>query len=234
MPLLVAAVVLTVGVPQETAAQTATAYDALRTLSEQRGDDVLSRILRISGIQGTTQPLVWKIVVDDSSARGGYREYEISGGSILSERTPVAVAGERPPTIPLRMDQLNLDSDGAFTVANQAAQSERIGFDSANYELYSRDGLGVPQWTVELVGVDGQSVGVVEIAANDGSLIRAFRDESGAQTVDRDEGVGGALGQARDAIHGAGRATRDTFLRGAGAVQEWLTGRRTIDRSVDD
>jgi hypothetical protein len=207
-----------------------TAYEAMRTVGKLRGEPSVSKLVEVEGKHGTTQPQLWKILVADDSARGGVREFEVSGGAILSERTPVRGLGG--PVSPLNLSQLNLDSDGAFKVANAEAQKLKIGFDSADYHLVSEGG-GSPVWIVDLVDYAGRRVGTVEVAASNGAVRRAFSTEP--QVIQRDEngeeGTGeNILVRSQRTLKKAGKQVGDSTKRAAGTVQEWITGRRTIDR----
>lgn len=216
-----------------------TAYEAVKVLSEQRGTETAKRLLLVSGDAGTPQPLVWKVYVEDVAARGGFREFEISGGGILSERTPVRFPEEDRPTVLIQLERLNLDSDGAFTVANQQAMADKIGFDSLSYELRSADAQGTPVWTTTLLSLDGKSRGVVRIAADTGVVIgtggmvagggSTFNSDASGTSTGNSSEDGGFLGRSQDTLERVGESTKRTTLRAAGAVQQWLTGKRTID-----
>ncbi len=210
-----------------------TAYSALRTVSSLRGEHTIKGLVQLSGIQGVPQPLVWRIVVADSTARGGLREFEVSGGNILSERTPVRPS-KMGATLPINVASLNVDSDGAFLAAVEQAKRMQIGFDSANYTLASRDALGAPFWKVELVGADGSVLATIEISAKDGVVLNALSGATQAQANQQEDRLGGFLGRTSDALGSAGKATQRTLLKGAGAVQEWLTGRRTIGQEPSE
>ena len=114
------------------------------------------------------QPAVWKLVIDDAHARGGVRELEIERGKIVSEKTPTGhdVGGA------MNFSQLNLDSEGAFTIANQEAQKANTLFSTVDYILKSGTGGGVPVWDLELFDGKSGHVGTVEISADSGTVLR--------------------------------------------------------------
>lgn len=205
-----------------------TAYSAMRTVAAQRGEKSLQGMIELTGIQGSPQPLVWRIVVADATARGGLREYEVSGGRILSERTPVRPS-RLSASFPIRVANLNVDSDSAFLAAVEQAKRMQIGFDSANYTLTSRDEIGNPLWNIDLLDIDGELLATVRLSATDGVILNTSSADSQTQAPWQDnQGMGGFLGRTSDALNSAGKATKRTFLKGAGNVQEWLTGKRTI------
>ena len=145
-----------------------TAYSALRVVGKRRGADALNRVLEVRGRNGAPEPALWKIVLDEPRARGGIRELEVQRGQIISERTPTG----RTIGSPMNFNQLNLDSEGAFTVAHQEAEKAGVPFDRLDYLLKSGTGGGAPVWELSLFrGREGQ-VGSMVIAADTGSVLR--------------------------------------------------------------
>ncbi|MHA3775320.1 hypothetical protein ACXR0O_27675 [Verrucomicrobiota bacterium sgz303538] len=145
-----------------------TAYTALRVIGREQGEGALNRVLEVRGRFGAPQPQVWKVTLQESGARGGLRELEIQRGKVISERTPVSrgLAGA------MNFNQLNLDSDGVFTVANQEAQKASVTFDRADFILRSGTQGGAPVWTVEFYEGRNGKVGTFEIAADSGTVLR--------------------------------------------------------------
>jgi len=228
--------VLVVGAAVSAAADQPSAYEAMRALAGREGDGILRRVTEVVGRQGTPQPLVWRLVVADPAARGGVREYEVSGGRILSERTPVArIAGSASESV-LAAADLKLDSDGAFRVVNSEAWKARVGFDSASYTLRKDDQSGGPVWTVELFDEAARSVGVVRVSGIDGRILstRGMGERTPGPTTwpktdtVPDNGDGGFLGRTNRTLDKAGRSVRDGSLRAVGTVQYWFTGRQTV------
>jgi hypothetical protein len=146
-----------------------TAYNALRFVGNLRGEQTLNQVLSVSGESGNPQPDRWKITLDDPAARGGVRELEVVSSQIGSERTPVGsdVAGGKT----INLNQLNLDSDGAYQVASEEAKKNGASFDRVNYRLSVDRDTGKPTWIVRLVDSQQQEVGVVKVAADNGTLI---------------------------------------------------------------
>jgi hypothetical protein len=144
-----------------------TAYGALRVLGKRDGQDILNHVIEVHGRGGSPQPSVWKIVLDDSHARGGVREVEVDRGKITSERTPTSHGTGSA----MNFNQLNLDSEGAFTIANQEAQKSNVPFDHVDYSLKSGTGGGVPVWELDLLDGKNGQVGAIEIAADSGTVL---------------------------------------------------------------
>ena len=146
-----------------------TAYTALRLIGNLRGEETLKQVLAVSGDSGNQQPGMWMIVLDDPAARGGVRELQIVSGQVASERTPVSSELAGGKTIDL--NQLNLDSDGAYQVAQEEAKKNGAGFDQASYRLSVDPDTGKPLWVVRLLDSRRQGVGIVKVAADNGSLV---------------------------------------------------------------
>jgi hypothetical protein len=146
-----------------------TAYKALRTIGTQRGEKALNQVIAISGQSGRPQPVDWRIILDDPTARGGVRELDIVSGQISSERTPARPSQAR--VRPIDLTKLNLDSDGAFQAAEREASRNQVGFDSVNYQLAADSVTGRPVWTLEIFDYEQRAVGTVRIGASNGTLV---------------------------------------------------------------
>jgi hypothetical protein len=68
--------------------------------------------------------------------------------------------------------KLNLDSSGAFTVAEKEAQKAKIGFDSVDYTLRTGDGPNAdPVWVLHMMDGARHSIGIVSLAADTGTIV---------------------------------------------------------------
>jgi hypothetical protein len=161
------------------------AYTALRVVGKSRGEDTLKHVVELHGRQGVPQPSIWKIVLDDSRARGGIREIEVQNGKIVGERTPL----DHGAVSPMVLTQLNLDSEGAFTVANQEAQKLNKPFDHVDYVLQSGGANGAPVWKLEMIDSKAGHVGNIVIAADTGDILHEDFDHArGGSPQDADRG----------------------------------------------
>ncbi|MBV9390350.1 MAG: hypothetical protein JOY96_00505 [Verrucomicrobia bacterium] len=143
------------------------AYKALRSVGKLRTEKALNEVVLISGRSGRPQPPEWEVSLDDPTARNGIRELDVVAGQITAERTPL----RGPETAPVDLKRLNLDSDNAFRIAEEAAARNHVSFDSVNYQLASEGPSSAPVWTLQLFDYEQRPVGVVRIAADTGTLI---------------------------------------------------------------
>ena len=105
-----------------------TAYQALRTVGTQLNRDFVNHVISVTGTNGDPQPETWNILLDDPRRAGGVREVEVSNGRIISERTPLRSAVEGSLGAAIDTAKLNLDSSGAFTLAQQTAEKSHVTF----------------------------------------------------------------------------------------------------------
>ncbi len=153
------------------AQERATAYQALRTVGTQLNRDFVNRVISVSGTNGDPQPEAWRVLLDDPNARGGVREVEVSNGKIISERTPLRSTVEESLGAKIDTSKLNLDSSGAFTIAQQTADKSHVTFATADYTLRV-DERGNPIWIVALQREGGEAAGTIHIGANHGTITR--------------------------------------------------------------
>lgn len=160
-----------------------TAYAALRVIGKSNRE-ALNRVVEVRGRNGSPQPDVWKVTVDDPQARGGIREYEVQRGKIIAQRTPTS----RSFGGAMNFNQLNLDSDGLFTIVDQEAKKDGTVFSRLEFLLKSGTGGGAPVWEVDLF--DGRKqAGRMIIAADSGSVLsrNAAHDSSEAERRPQDQ-----------------------------------------------
>ena len=202
------------------AQERATAYEALRTVGQRLNRDYVNHVISVTGVEGDPQPDTWKILLDDSRARGGVREVEVRNGEIVSERTPTRSVVGSSEGATINTARLNLDSSGAFAVASHTADKSNTRFATASYALRT-DERGNPIWVVTLQSVKGRPVGTIYIGANKGNVTRTEGMFAGAQMEDvvderdqnRDQNDGTIQGRIRGMFRRAQDEARGMFDR---------------------
>ena len=168
-------------VPLPLLADPQSAYQALRTVGAQRGDDVLKHVVEVEGRGGVPEPVVWRVVLDDPAARGGVRELDVAHGKVVAEHTPIRSYSGSAAGALIDFSKLNLDSSGAFTVAEKEAQKGHVGFDNVDYTLRTGDGPDAnPIWVIHMMDGSHHSIGTLSLAADSGAIVSS--DLSGHQT----------------------------------------------------
>ncbi len=209
-----AAVLLTV--TPALAQEEGTAYEALRTVATQMNRNYLNHIISVTGVEGVPQPETWKILVEDSRARGGVREIEVTNGRITSERTPVRSVVGSSEGATIKTTRLNLDSSGAYAVASHTADKSNTQFEKVSYTLRTNE-RGDPLWIVTLHSRSSRPVGTIYIGANRGNVTRTEGMFSGAtmedvatdRDIERSSEDGGIIGTAKARILGTFRRAQD-------------------------
>ena len=207
-----------------------TAYQAMRVLSQERTQALLNRVIEVQGKDGASQPVIWKIVLDDPAARGGVREFEVEHGHIISERTPVHSYSGVAENAVMDFKKLNLDSAGAFTIATKEASEAHVGFDSLDYVLRCGDGDAAPVWILKLLDAGKHEVGTILISADTGAVVRkegfgpggnvAAQNPVGSDNIDKS-------GSNQD----LGAKVKQSFIHAGASVEEFFTGHRTLEQN---
>lgn len=157
----------------------ATAYEALRVVGKQRGEAVLDKVIELRGTKGVPQPREWKIIVADSAALGGTKEFGVQGTRLLGEKSLLF----KPSGAPMNMSQLNLDSDGAHQIAEREAKSVSFAYDHADYKLRAGAKGGSPVWEIRLVDLQSGKDAKLEIAATTGNILKTEGLRNGRSNI---------------------------------------------------
>ena len=212
------------------------AYTSLRAAQKVAGDS--ATLLEMTGNRGEPGPADWKIIFRDPSARGGVREVIASGHEIISQRTPLRGYSDVGTQQPIALPRLNLDSGGAFDIANKQAVARQVPFNWIDYSLRANNVTGAPIWVLRLYNNLGAQVGVLQISAEDGSIIMPLEVVSQPRNGASEESpaarkIGGVIGTVGNTAERVGNTVKDSTLRAVGTVQEVLTGERTIGPTDD-
>src|SRR6267142_4342745 len=195
------------------AEENATAYEALRGLGSEFGRDALHQIVSIRGTKGDPQPEKWKIVVEDPQGRG-VRELQIADGRIDSDNEADRDVAGSTEGATIDVSRLNLDSNGAYSVASHTAEASHTSFATADYTLRTDD-RGEPTWIVTLRNRSSRPIGTIYIGGTHGTVRRTEGMIAGATMDDvegdYDEGnVTGVIRSAKRSIkHGFNRAQEE-------------------------
>ncbi len=152
--------------------RTMTAQSAMDLIRSQFGASVSPWIAEIRATGGQPQPLQWDVVLFDENSPGLLHRYTVSAG-----RARDSGPEERryPSDIPdgfFTSTDLGVDSVAAFTIAEAEARKARLGFDSCDYFLRSREYIREPIWQLDLVDAAHRLVGTVHLSGTTGEVLR--------------------------------------------------------------
>src|SRR6266496_392182 len=197
-----------------------TAYEALRVVGMQLGRGALNHIVSITGVKGSPQPEKWKIVLEDPEGRG-VRQLAIAGGKIDSDDTSDRRVAGSAEGATIDVSHLNLDSSGAFEVANHTAEASHTAFATIDYTLRT-DERGEPVWILTLLNRSSRPVGTIYIGATRGIVNRTEGMFAGATMEDVENDYDQAEGSGvisdmkkriKHAFHRTQDEARDMFDR---------------------
>jgi hypothetical protein len=202
------------------AQENATAYEALRVVGTELGRGALNHVVSITGVKGAPQPGKWKIILEDPDGRG-VREVEVADGKIDSEHRPSRSVAGSTQGATIDTSQLNLDSSGAYEVANHTADLSHANFATVDYTLRTDEG-GEPVWIITLLNRSSRPIGIIHIGAMRGTVKRTEGMFAGAtmedveNDYDSDEENGpfsGVKRRIKDTFHRTQDEARDMFER---------------------
>ena len=189
------------------------ARDALRTAGRERGAAYLTRIVLVTGENGADQPTAWRMVAAD--ADGTLREFFINDSGVIAEGPlpPKAAASANSPLLSLK--SVAFDSTLAFSRAEAAAKTARIGFHSVHYRLQTPARSSSPLWFLVLNDALGRKTGEVTVSASSGKILATqwFSTTSAAANPSQQPSS-----QAEELWY----RTRDVAGRSASAVKDSL------------
>ncbi len=145
---------------------------ALDRVAAKHGVAVIENIVEMKGRRGQSQPREWWIVVRDERSRSRLRTMWVGDVRATDE-------GENkefyPKLLPLGFiaeKKLKMDSPAAFNILIREATVARIGFDSVDYKLRSKEFSDEPVWSLTVKDVRGNVVGKVILSGFDGRVYR--------------------------------------------------------------
>ena len=130
-------------------------------------------VVGMTGFYGQDQPRQWLILVRDIDTADLLQEFVVSEGKVQTKRKIKKLPNQDLPSLPIPRHKLRVDSDVIFTVAEELATAEQIGYDSVHYQLRCREENLEPVWMVNLLDPNRKSVGIHYISALTGQILRS-------------------------------------------------------------
>ena len=193
------------------------AYSALRVVGKAAGGDALKRVVELSGRSGKPEPQVWKVVLKEPQARGGFREIDVQDGQVIAERAPAS----RPLGSVMNFGQLNLDSAGTAELITREAKKQRVSFAYMDYLLKSATDSGAPLWEVHLFQADGSESAVFRVSADNGVIAEQNILPAGRMRVGNGAPRGNGEAQGESAEDEAVNDLGTFFRRTGQSIGRW-------------
>lgn len=148
--------------------------NALTILSQKFGANHFQWIVEMRAFNGVPQPREWTTVAYDPASISLLTEYWVGEGRAVNEGPYDDIYPDKAPIGYIDFEKLKLDSTAAFTVAEGEARRAKVGFDSLNYVLRSREYSTEPVWILALIDADDRLVGKVHVSGLTGSVLRTI------------------------------------------------------------
>lgn len=162
----------------------ATALQAVGFAQGATGE--FSRGVEITGSAGQPDPVVWTITSYDPKSPTMLREATVRNGVAKDRGASKEYYPKRQPDGFFLLRKVKLDSPDAFKVADKEAAGAEVGFDSIDYRLRCREFTDDPVWTLRLRDINGTVVGVIDMSAESGKVLRTVwvrRDPANSKPV---------------------------------------------------
>jgi hypothetical protein len=193
----------------------------------------------LSARGGAPVPEKWLVLVHDSKAPSGVREFTVTGGVVVSTKegsdyAPAIAAENRIDSTKVRVDSdLASELVAAYAASNNSVPA---AFD---FDLRQNGEGASPLWTVAALDVSGARLGTVVIAANTGAVIShdGFANEPSPADLtteigpQKDSDTKGTASTKKSSSSSSDDGKRPgTFHRVGGHLQKFFTGRNTIGK----
>jgi len=218
-----------------------------------------ARTAIVAGAEGRPLPERWTVVVHDSKASAGIREYMIAGGEIISQRATSELTEAVKSGDVLGLKNIKIFPPQLAALAEQYARANGAALGPIDYLLKKEGADAAPLWTVTCRDEAGAALGVLIVTAGKGQVIShegfaqepaptiapevAAADaeflENGETSVaqaETDESVdSGEPTQAKSKKKSSSRGSNGStvsrpFRKVGGKLQKFFTGRDTISR----
>lgn len=128
-------------------------------------------IARLSARGGKPSPEAWTIVIHDSKAAKGVREFTVSSDTIIASKTKSGLALKLGKSDVIGLEGLRVDSDQVAELTAGYASANQLVPAAFDYDLRKEGEDAAPLWTVVAFDEAGARLGTIVVAANSGAII---------------------------------------------------------------
>jgi hypothetical protein len=199
-----------------------TAFDVLKETQKQLGSKYSKALLSMESDGAKLRPRYWWIRFYDDSLWLKIRAVHMVGPDMIENVVPGNVFDGGNPEYIIQPDQLKYDSEKCITFIEKAAKENEIPLHALNIKLVKpHPGESNPIWTFEWLDEKDRNIGKLSISATTGRVTEII----GLKIKDKK-----LQGVSKKKLS---ENVEDTFLGIGADLEEFFTGKRTIDQSEE-
>lgn len=120
---------------------------------------------------GTPEPKEWLVVARDTDDLGTLHKITVANGNVVSDSLSLNTYESFRQDVNINPEQVQVDSDAAFLIAQPIAAANGQIIGKADYALTVRGKDAAPIWTINCFGMNGFFIGKVVLLATDGTVL---------------------------------------------------------------
>jgi hypothetical protein len=128
-------------------------------------------IMKLSADDCDPNPDIWYVAAKSNSKKGGFREFELASGQVVSSKASLGLRETFSSDKPLDLSKIQFDSRDAFDLAQRYARANNKVIGSVSFVLTQKGSSAVPLWYVWCYGPNEKYFGQLQLLATDGTVI---------------------------------------------------------------
>jgi len=128
-------------------------------------------ILKLSADDCDPNPDIWYVAAKSNNKKGGYREFELAAGQVVSSKASLGLRETFSSNKPITISKIDFDSRDAFDLAQRYAQANDKTLGSVSFALTQLGKASIPVWYVWCYGPRDNYFGQMQFLASDGTVI---------------------------------------------------------------
>jgi hypothetical protein len=128
-------------------------------------------IMKLSADDCDPNPDIWYVAAKSDSKKGGFREFELASGQVVSSKASLGLREAFSSDKPLDLSKIQFDSRDAFDLVQRYARANNKVIGSVSFVLTQKGSSAVPLWYVWCYGPNEKYFGQLQLLATDGTVI---------------------------------------------------------------
>lgn len=128
-------------------------------------------IMKLSADNCDPNPEIWYVSAKSDSKKGGFREFELAAGQVVSSKPSLGFRAALSSSKPIDVAKIQFDSRDAFELAQRYAKANNKVLGSVSFVLNQKGSAAVPVWSVWCYGPNEKYFGQLQFLATDGTVI---------------------------------------------------------------